>query len=326
MNRREFITLLGGAAVAWPLAARAQQPAVPVIGFLHSALAKPNTDFVAAFRQGLKEIGYVEGENVTIEYRWADGHNDRLAELAADLLRRQVNVIVAAPGTAALAAKAATSTIPIVFEMGGDPIAVGLVDSLSQPHGNVTGITNLSGVLNAKRLEIMHELVPHAALIAVLINPTSNVVEPVVADLKAAALALGVQIQFVWARTEDEIDAALENLAKLRAGALVVTAEPFFVARRDQIAVLAARYAIPTIHAVREFTVAGGLMSYAAQFSDAYRLTGLYTGRILKGEKPANLPVQQAVKIELVINLKAAKALGLEVPMSLLMRVNEVIE
>jgi putative ABC transport system substrate-binding protein len=324
MNRREFIGLAGGVAV-WPRAAHPES-AMPVIGFLHSASAGPNAEFVAAFRQGLKETGYVEGHNVAIEYRWADGHNDRLAALIADLVSRQVNVIVAAPASAALAAKAATSSIPIVFEIGSDPIAVALVDSLSHPSGNVTGITNLSAVLNVKRLEIVHELVPGADPIAVLINPTSNVIARVMAEMKAAAAMLGVQIQFLPARTEDDLEVAFENLAKSRTGALVVTADPFLVAERERIAFLAARYALPTIHAVREFTVAGGLMSYAAKFNDAYHLTGLYTGRILKGEIIANLPVQQAVKIELAINLKSAKALGLEVPMSLLMRVDDVIE
>ena len=325
MKRREFISLLGGAAVAWPLAARAQQPATPVIGFLNSASPGGYEPQVAAFRQGLKETGYVVGQNVAIEYRWADGHYDRLPAMVAELVRRPVAVIVAnTPGN--LAAKSATSTIPIVFTTGGDPVQAGLVTSLSRPGGNLTGVTTLGAELMPKRLEVAHELVPMATTIAVLVNPTTPLTESVLKNLHAAARVIGLQLHVQHASTEAEINTAFATLGQLRASALVIGTDAFFVGRSEQLAALALRHAVPTIFVYRAFAAAGGLMSYGGNTADSYRQAGVYTGRILKGEKPADLPVVQSTKAELFINLKTANALGLTIPPSLLRRADEVIE
>jgi putative ABC transport system substrate-binding protein len=327
MKRREFITLLGGAAAS-PVAVWAQQPAMPVVGFLSSASPNLYSDRLRTFRQGLKEAGYVEGQNVEIEYRWAEGHNDRLPVLAAQLVHRQVTVIAAAGGTpSALAAKAATATIPIVFGVAVDPVEVGLVDSLNRPGGNLTGVTNLNAEVGPKRLELLHELLPAATIIAVLVDPTSPALaEAFLRELQAAAHALGVQLHVLHASTEGDFDTVFATLLQLRASALIIGPGTFFAARGEQLAALAVRHAVPTIFQYRPFAAAGGLLSYGSSETDYYRLVGLYAGRILKGEKPADLPVQQATKVELIINLKAARALSLTVPLPLLGRADEVIE
>jgi putative ABC transport system substrate-binding protein len=326
MRRREFITLLGGAA-AWPLAARAQQPAMPVIGFLNTTSPDVSTDLLRAFRQGLKDTGYLEGENVAIEYRWAEDQYDRLPELAADLVRRRVAVIAATGNMAtALAAKARTTTIPIVFMNSGDPVQAGLVASLNRPGGNVTGVSNMAVELGAKQLGLLHELVPGDALIAVLVNPNSPITESFIADLRLAASAIGRQIEILTATTNREIDAAFAGLTQKKIRALVVGLDTLFLSRRVQLITLTTRHAVPTMHPVREDVEADGLMSYGPSIIDAYRLVGVYTARVLKGEKPADLPVIQPTKFELVIKLKTAKALGITVPPTLLARADEVIE
>ena len=326
IGRRQFIFALGGATLAWPLAARAQQPAMPVIGFLNSASPDNYEPMVDAFRQGLKEIGYVEGQNVAIEYRWAGGQYDRLPAMAADLVRRQVAVIVAnTPGN--LAAKAATTTIPIVFTTAGDPVQMGLVASLNRPGGNVTGVTNVSVELGPKWLELLHELVPTATIIALLVNPTSpNLTESTTNDLQAAARTLGLKLHVLQASSERDFDKVFATLVRLRVGALVIGSDPFFNSRSEQLAALTVRYAVPTIFQTRAFVAAGGLMSYGGSVAGTYHQVGMYTGRILKGEKPADLPVQQSTKVELFINLKTANALGLTVPDKLLVAADEVIE
>jgi putative tryptophan/tyrosine transport system substrate-binding protein len=328
VKRRHFLTLLGGAAAAWPLAARAQQAGkLPTIGFLNGGSPDGFAPMVASFRQGLNEAGYVEGQNVAIEFRWAEGRNDRLPALAADLVDRQVAVIAATSMPAALAAKAATTTIPIVFEGGVDPVEFGLVASLNRPGGNVTGVTNFSGSTAAKIFELLHELIPDSSMIAVLINPTSPSLSLSTAkEAEAARRALGRQIQIVNASTGDEIDAAFATLAKLRAGGLLIAGDAFFTSRSVHLAMLAARYGIPASYNAPEFPAAGGLMSYGASITDAYRQTGVYTGKILKGAKPADLPILQPTKFKLVINLRTAKALGLNLPDKLLALADEVIE
>jgi putative ABC transport system substrate-binding protein len=329
-RRREFITLLGGTAaassVAWPLAARAQQTAMPVIGWLGSGSPGPSAPAVTVFREGLAEAGYVEGRNVAIEYRWAEGQYDRLPALAAELVRRQVAVIVATPIPAALAAKAATATIPIVFSAAADPVNLGLVRSLARPGGNATGVNFFQAELSAKQLSLLREFRPNAARIGVLANPANANVEGLTKDVTAAAAALGVEVEIVYARDSREIEEAFATLVHNKAAALLVGADSFFFNRRVQLATLAARHAIPAVFFNREFAEAGGLMSYGSSLSEMNRQLGVYTGRILKGAKPDELPVVQSTKFELVINLPTAKALGLEVPPTLLARADEVIE
>jgi putative ABC transport system substrate-binding protein len=310
---------------AWPRAAHAQQPAMPVIGLLRAGSPEADAPMVTAFRQGLKEAGYVEGHNVAIEYRWAEGHYDRLPALAADLVRRQVAEIVAGGTPAALAAKAATSTIPIVILVGIDPVQIGLVASLNRPGGNVTGFWGLTLEVEAKRLEVLHELLRTSAAIALLVNPNTPLTEPETKGVRDAARTLGLQLHVLDASKEGEIDAAFEKLIELRAGGLLVSVDSFFISQRDQIVALAARHAVPVIYGVREFAAAGGLMSYGLALADGLRQVGIYAGKILKGAKPADLPVQQ-VRVEFVINLKTAKTLGLTFPITLLGRADEVIE
>jgi putative ABC transport system substrate-binding protein len=327
MGRREFITLCGAAAATWPFTAHAQQPAMPVIGYLGPESPTVFASRVRAFRQGLAETGYAEGRNVAIEFRWAESQHNRLPALAADLVGRQVAVIVApggAPG--ALAAKSATTTIPIVFEMGADPIAIGLVGSLNRPGGNLTGVSSLNVQVTPKRLEILHEVVPAAAEIAVLVNPTSPTTDSQLRNLQAAARALGLQLHVLHASTERDFDAVFVTLLQLRAGGLVVASDTFLGTHGEQLAALTARHAMPAIHQSRDFAIAGGLMSYAGSFVESHRQAGVYTGRILKGDKPADLPVQRVTKVELFINLKAAKTLGVTVPLSLLGRADQLIE
>ena len=324
MRRRRFITLIGGAA-AWPLVARAQQAAIPVIGLLSSRSPGEAAPSVAALRAGLAKVGYVEGQNVTIEYRWAEGHYDRLPALAVELTRRQVAVIVGGEPSA-LAAKAATQTIPIVFNSGGDPVKLGIVASLNRPGDNATGVSMLFVELGPKQLEMLHKLLPKVAVIAVLVNPTMASAEKETQDALAAGRALGKQVHIVTASREGEIGTAFGDLVKHGAGALLVAPDPFFFARREHLVALAAHHAVPAIYFAREFPEAGGLMSYGTSVADVYQQVGIYAGRILKGEKPADLPVVQPTKFELVIKLKTAKALGLEVPPDLLAIADEVIE
>jgi ABC-type uncharacterized transport system substrate-binding protein len=326
MRRREFITLVGAAAAAWPLAVRAQQPAMPLIGFLSSRSPNESEALVAAFRQGLAEAGYAEGQNVHLAFRWAEGRYDRLPELAAELVKAQVAVIASVGGSvSAIAAKAATRTIPIVA-ITTDPVKHGLVASFNRPGGNITAVSPDSTMLSAKRLELLRQLVPTATLIGVLLNPTFPDSATQLEGVKEAARKLGGQIHVVNASSEHEIDTAFANLSQQGIGALVSGVDPFFDTRRDQIVALAAQYAVPTIYGQRPYAVAGGLMSYAPSFSEAYRQAGVYAGRIIKGEKPADLPVVQPTKFELVINLKAAKALGLKVPIPMQLLADEVIE
>jgi len=327
IRRREFITLLGGAA-AWPLVARAQQPAMPVVGVLwpNSHDAEPDRTFLAAFLEGLRDGGFFEGRNVALEYRWAEGHNDRFPALAADLVRRHANVIVPEGTPAALAAKAATTTIPIVFQSGADPVKAGLVASLNRPGGNITGITNTTTTFAEKRLELLHKLTPKATMIGVLIDSGSPASNAERTDLGEAAGALGLELIFLNASNEQEIDAAFTTLVQRRIGALLLTDATIFNGRREQLVTLARFNAIPTMYTFREFAAVGGLISYASSNTDAQRKAGIYVARILKGEKPADLPVQQPTKFELVINLKTAKALGLTVPPTLLATADEVIE
>jgi putative ABC transport system substrate-binding protein len=326
IRRRELLAALGGAAAAWPLAARAQQPAMPVIGFLNGTSPQGYGLFLSAFLQGLSKTGYVENRNVAIEYRWAEGHYDRLPALAADLVRRGVAVIAATSTPANRIAKAATTTIPVIFTTSSDPVALGLVDSLSRPGGNVTGATGLNVEVGPKRLELLREVVPPDTIIVVLANPTNSNFEGQLRDLQAAARAIGQQILVATVETEDEIDAAFARLVQQRAGAILVNTDAFLFSRRNQLVALAKRYAVPAIFDRREYAAAGGLMSYGGSVTDVYRLAGGYTGRVLKGERPADLPVQQTTKVELVINLKTAKALGLSFPVTLLGRADEVIE
>jgi ABC-type uncharacterized transport system substrate-binding protein len=327
LNRREFITLLGGAAAAWPLTASAQQRLMPVIGYLGPESPTAFASRVRAFRQGLGETGYVEGRNVAIEFRWAESQHSRLPALAADLVGRQVAVIVApggAPG--ALAAKSVTTTIPIVFEMGADPIAIGLVSSLNRPGGNLTGVSSLNVEVTPKRLQILHEAVPTASVVAVLVNPTSPTTDSQLKNVQPAAQARGLQLHVLHASTERDLDTVFATLLQLRAGGLVVASDTFFAMHSEQLAALTIRHAVPTIHQSRDFAIAGGLMSYGGSFVESHRQAGVYTGRVLKGDKPADLPVQQVTKFELFINLKTAKTLGLTFPLSLLGRADQVIE
>jgi putative ABC transport system substrate-binding protein len=326
MRRREFITLLGGAAAAWPLAARAQQPAMPVIGFLHARSPDDAMPQVAAFRRGLAESGYIEGQNAIIEYRWARGRYDTLPAMAAELIRLPAIVLVAGSEPAALAAKAATSTIPIVFSIGSDAIKLGLVAGYNRPGGNSTGVSMFTAALEAKRLGLLHELLPQATTMGVLLNPNYSLAENQLRDVQDAARSIGVQIHILWASTDDEIDAAFETLSEQRIAALLQAADPFFDTRRGKLVALVARYAVPTMYHFREYPAAGGLMSYGIDIIDVYRQVGVYVGRILKGEKPTDLPILQPTKFEFVINLKTAKALGLNVPDKLLALADEVIE
>jgi putative ABC transport system substrate-binding protein len=328
MKRRKFVTLLGGAAlssISWPLAARAQQ-AMPVIGVLSSASSRDYVPMLAAFRKGLGEGGYAEGQNVKIEYVWADEQYDRLPALADDLVRRQVSLIVAATTPAALALKPATTTIPIVFAIGGDPVRTGLVDSLSRPGGNLTGAAHINVEIAPKRLELLHELLPAEKNVGLLVNPTNPLAESVSTGVKAAASALGLQLQVVRAHTDEDIGAVFASLPGMKVGALVIGTDPFFTSRSERLGAISLRMKIPAIYQYREFVAAGGVMSYGGSITDSYYRAGIYAARILKGEKPGDLPVQLSTKVELLFNLKTAEALGLTVPLPLLGRADEVIE
>jgi len=328
IGRREFITLLGGAAAAWPFTARAQQPALPVIGFLGTHSERVSVKWLEAFRKGLSETGYVEGRNVAIEFRWAEGREDRMPELAADLVRRQVAVIASPTSTAgALAAKAATSSIPIVFGTGSDPVALGLVNSLNRPGGNATGVKSLNVELTAKRLGLLRELAPKAARFVALVSPNAAMTDAIVKDVHASIPTLGVPVEILYAGHSDrDIEAAFANLSQRPHAALLVTVDPFFFNRRALIVTLAVRHALPTVYFAREFADIGGLVSYGTSLGNTHELTGIYTGRVLKGEKPADLPVAQPTKFDMVINLVTARALGIEVPPTLLATADEVIE
>jgi ABC-type uncharacterized transport system substrate-binding protein len=325
VRRRDFIKITAGSVAIWPLAARAQQAALPVIGYLNSASPDAFAALFRGFTKGLAETGYVEGRNVAIEYRWAENQYDRLPALAEDLVRRRVAVIVANP-PAALPAKAATSTIPIVFLSALNPVEIGLVASLNRPGGNVTGVSTLNVELLSKRVDLLRELIPTATVVGALINPTSSAAVPQAKDLQEVSRKLGLQIPILHARTESDLDSAFATLAQMRAAGLVIAGDPFFTTKSDRLAALALRYAVPAIYQYHPFAAAGGLMSYGANLTEQNRLAGIYTGRILKGEKPADLPVQQSTEVELIINLKTAKALGLTIPIPLLGRADEVIE
>jgi putative tryptophan/tyrosine transport system substrate-binding protein len=326
MRRREFIILFGGTAIAWPLAARAQQAAMPVVGFLHYASPDTFAHIAEAVRRGLKEVGYVEGQNVTIEYRWANGHYDRLPALAAELVQRQVTVITAGGNVAAQAAKAATAVIPIVFTSGADPVWSGLVESLSRPGANLTGASLVAAELAVKRLEVIRELLPHARVVAMIVNPNYPGAESEMAEVEAAGPVIGLQIQKATAGDVSALETAFATISQMRVDAVTVGTDGFFITRREQIAALAARYAVPGIYPFPDFPAVGGLASYGASLADAYRQAGIYAGRVLKGAKPADLPITQPVKFELVINLKTAKALGLTIPPAVLSRADEAIE
>jgi putative ABC transport system substrate-binding protein len=327
MKRREFITLLGGAAVSCPLIARAQQPGIPVVGFLGAPSAAPYARYIAAVHQGLKEVGYIEHQNVAMEYRWADGQYDRLPVFAADLVSRRVAVIVPIGGApAVLAAKAATSSIPIVFNVGADPIQLGLVAKLNRPGGNITGVAMMTLEMETKRLELLHELAPTSAPIAILLNPSNAQAQSQEREIQRAARVIGRQVLVLNAGNEDEIEKAFAALVRERAGALLVAGDTFFTSQAVLFVVLTARHSIPTVYPVRSYVDAGGLMSYGSSLLDAYRLTGVYSGRVLKGEKPADLPIVQPTKFELVLNLKTARAVGISIPPTLLARADEVIE
>jgi putative tryptophan/tyrosine transport system substrate-binding protein len=328
IGRRELLAALGGVAAAWPLGAGAQQQPMPVIGILAGASPEDNAVRLRAFREGLRVAGYVEGQNVNIQYRWAEAHTDRLAELAAQLVHDQVSVLVAAGGTpSALTAKAATASIPIVFGTGADPVDVGLVASLNRPGGNVTGVTNLSVEVAPKRLELLHELLPSVTTMALLVNPAVPALAGPVSRLsQAAAQSLGLQLHVVYASSDRDFDAVFEKLTQLRAGALVIGPDNLFSTHSKQLAALAVRHALPAVYGFRQFAAAGGLMSYGSSETEFYRLVGTYVGRVLKGDKPADLPVQQSTKVELIINLKTANALGITVPLPLIGRADEVIE
>jgi putative tryptophan/tyrosine transport system substrate-binding protein len=326
MRRREFLTILGGGAAAWPIAAHAQQ-VMPVIGFLNSASRDGYAPFLAAYLRGLKETGYVEGQNVGIEYRWAEGQYDRLPALISDLVRHQVAVLAATSTLAALAAKAATLAVPVVFTTSGDPVKLGLVDNLSRPGGNITGATQMGVEMGPKRLELLHELLPAATIMALLVNPANPVAETLSREMELAGRAFGLQIHVLKASTDDELVTAFAGLSRLRINGLVIASgDAFFVGRAEQLAELAVRHGVPTIFQNREFAAAGGLISYGGANKDSYHTAGVYTGRILRGERPGNLPVQQVTKVEMIVNLKAAKALGVNVPLTLLGRADEVIE
>jgi ABC-type uncharacterized transport system substrate-binding protein len=326
VKRREFISLLGGAAAAWPLAARAQQPAMPVIGYLNNGSPESDASRLTGLRRGLNQTGYIEGRNLVIEYRWAGNQADRLPALATDLVQLRVAVIVSPGLVATLAAKAATTSIPILFGVGADPVQLGLVASLNRPGGSLTGFSNVTNELGAKGFALLHELVPGTATIGFLENPNNPTFELTTRDVLAAAPVMGLTVQTLKASTDREIDAAFVSLVQSRIGALLVGTDAFFISRIERLIELAAHHAIPTMYTFREFVVAGGLMSYGTSLTEQYRQVGLYTGRILKGEKPADLPVMQSTTFELVINLKTAKALGLEIPPTLLARADEVIE
>jgi putative ABC transport system substrate-binding protein len=327
IGRRQFISALGGATLAWPLAVRAQPMSMPVIGYLSSRSRESDIPYVDAIRQGLKEVGYVEDQNVRIEYLWADGHYDRLPEMATDLVRRHVSIIVTSGGiTAVLAAKAATSSIPIVFGIGGNPVELGLVASLNAPGGNITGVTTFNTEVVTKALEFLHELVPKVLVIAVLVNPKNPIAAKQFAAIQPAAQAIGEQIVILHASTEHDIDAAFPSLIEQRAGAMFISTDAFFASQRDRLASLAIQHKVPTIYASRQYAEAGGLISYAPNQKDAFRQQGIYAGEILKGAKPADLPIMQPTKYELVLNLKTAKALEIEIPPKILALADEVIE
>jgi putative tryptophan/tyrosine transport system substrate-binding protein len=327
MHRRDFIKVIASSAAAWPLTARAQQPALPMVGFVNAASAKGYESHLSAFLKGLNEVGYVDGQNVTVEYRWAENQGNRLPAMVADLIHRQVTVIAATGTPAALAAKTATTTIPIVFTIVGDPLQLGLVTSLNRPGHNVTGVTQTNVEIAPKQLQLLHELVPMASVMALLVNPANpSLAEPNTKELQAAARTLGLDLHVLNASSESDFNGVFAKVIQLQAGGLVIGADPLFSSRSDQLVALALRNAVPTIYQNRDFALAGGLVSYGADFRETYRLAGNYTGRVLKGEKPADLPIQQATKVELCINLKTAKTLGIAVPIPLLGRANEVIE